>query len=453
MPRLRVDRFSAAPKLILGYTARSEVAMAKRTAFPPVFWVANLIEVLERFAYYGIYFGFGVYMTSLGYSRDQLGVVQTIFLLLSYVIPVFSGTLADKYGFKKILIISYAAYLPSILLLIMTKSFSGIALTMLSIGFAAGIFKPLISGTVRATTDRTNATLGFGIFYAMVNIGGSLGPVVAGRLRAISWDYAFYVAAATIGVMFLITLFFYKEPPREPQAQSVGEKLREIGTTLADVKFATFLFLLGVFFWIPFWAFFNLCALYVDSNLDTARLYLAIRSVFGTTVADFLSHEEGGVRRILGETISHTGYIIMLLQIPVARLFERFRAIPSFLFGLAVMAVGFVVMGFAAVSTATIVFLGIALFAVGEMISSPRIQEYITWIAPKEKAGLYMGSNFLAVGIGAFSGLIYTPLYGRFVEAASPGGVWYVLAVHLVVGIVALMIFQRMAGGFVQQEQ
>ena len=45
---------------------------AKRTPFPPVFWVANLIEVLERFSYYGIYFGFGIYMTSLSYSQDQL---------------------------------------------------------------------------------------------------------------------------------------------------------------------------------------------------------------------------------------------------------------------------------------------------------------------------------------------------------------------------------------------
>ena len=81
--------------------------MKDRTAFPPVFWVANTIEVLERFAYYGIYFGFGIYMESLGYSSGQLGIVQSIFLLLSYVVPVFSGSLADKYGFKKILIVSY----------------------------------------------------------------------------------------------------------------------------------------------------------------------------------------------------------------------------------------------------------------------------------------------------------------------------------------------------------
>ena len=101
------------------------------TSFPPVFWVANLIEVLERFAYYGIYFGFGIYMQSLGYSRGELGIVQSIFLLVSYSVPIISGTFADRFGFKKVLIVSYFAYLPSILLLILTRSFSGIALTML----------------------------------------------------------------------------------------------------------------------------------------------------------------------------------------------------------------------------------------------------------------------------------------------------------------------------------
>src|SRR3989442_4489227 len=99
---------------------------ATRSAFPRVFWVANCIEILERFAYYGIYFGFGIYMTSLGYSRDQLGIIQSLFLLLSYTIPVVSGSFADRYGFKRVLIVSYLAYLPSILLLILTRSFSGI---------------------------------------------------------------------------------------------------------------------------------------------------------------------------------------------------------------------------------------------------------------------------------------------------------------------------------------
>ena len=165
--------------------------MTKRTKFPPVFWVANSIEILERIAYYGIYMGFGIYMTSLGFSKAELGGIQTIFILFSYLIPVISGTFADRFGFKKVLIVAYLAYMPSILLLLITKSFSGIALSMLFIGFAAGIFKPLISGTIRVVSSADNKTLGFGIFYQMVNIGGLLGPIIAGKLRVISWNYAF----------------------------------------------------------------------------------------------------------------------------------------------------------------------------------------------------------------------------------------------------------------------
>jgi dipeptide/tripeptide permease len=429
--------------------------MERRTSFPPVFWVANSIEVMERFAYYGIYFGFGIYMEYLGYTMDQLGDVQSVFLFLSYVIPVISGTFADRYGFKKILIVSYLAYLPSIMLLMFTRTFSGIALTMLTIGLAAGIFKPLISGTVRAVTDKTNKTLGFGIFYAMVNVGGSFGPIVAGKLRAISWDYAFMAAAVSIVVMLLITIFFYKEPERELEGATLGQKFRDIGEALSDVKFAIFLVLLGIFFWLPFWAFFNLCAIYVDRNIDTAQLYLNLRSVFGASFANFFSHvDDEGVSRVLGETIAHTGWIIMIFQVFVSRVAEKFSAMPSFLVGLLISAAGFVVLGYANISAAALVFLGIFLFAVGEMISSPRIQEYITWIAPKEKAGLYMGSNFLAVAIGgALSGRTYTSLYGYFREMNQPEYVWYVLAAHLIVGIAVLILFMKVAGQFKEQEQ
>ena len=419
-----------------------------------MFWVANIIEVLERFAYYGIYFGFGIYLTHLGYSRDQLGIIQSLFLLCSYAIPLISGTFADRFGFKKVLIISYLAYLPSILLLMLTKSFSGIALTMLSIGFAAGMFKPLVAGTVRVTTDSTNKTLGFGIFYAMVNVGGSFGPIVAGKLRAISWNYAFLAAAIAIGLMLVITIFFYKEPPRESHGETLGKKFRDIGTALADVKFSVFLVLLGVFFWLPFWSFFNLCALYVDSNLDSAGLYQGVRSVFGQAFADFFSRQApDGTRQILGETISHTGYIIMLLQLVISRVFEKIRPMPSFMVGLGIAAAGLAVIGLARWHGSGLVFAGIFLFAIGEMITSPRIQEYITWIAPKEKAGLYMGSNFLAVMIGGFtSGFIYTTLYGRFNAAGAPEKVWFVLAAHTLLAVLAFWVFVRIAGEFKEQQ-
>jgi dipeptide/tripeptide permease len=176
--------------------------------------------------------------------------------------------------------------------------------------------------------------------------------------------------------------------------------------------------------------------------------------VIGTSAADFLSHEDAsGVRRVLGETISHTGWIIMVLQVFVSRWVERFPAMPSFRFGLLLAAVGFLILGLAAVGPPSLVFLGIFFFALGEMIASPRIQEYITWIAPKEKAGLYMGTNFLATCIGGLlSGVTYTVWSGTFAAAGRPEYVWYLLGVHVVLAIGVFALFGRIAGEFTELE-
>ncbi|MBN2347549.1 MAG: MFS transporter [Bacteroidales bacterium] len=429
--------------------------MSNRTSFPKVFWVANIIEVLERFAYYGIYMGFGIYaVKKLGFSKDEIGNIQSFFLAVSYLIPLFSGTIADKFGFKKVLIVSYLAYIPSILFLLISDTFGEVTMTMLTIAFAAGIFKPLISATVRAVTDSTNKTLGFGIFYAMVNFGASFGPLVAGKLRAISWNYAFIMAAVGIGIMFLITVFFYKEPKREPTNASVGKKILEIFEVLSDVKFSIFLILLGLFFWLPFWAFFNLGAIYVETHLDSVQLFQNVSHVIGTFMAKLIGRQENGIWMINGEAIAHTGWIIIIFQVIISRIFEKRAAIPSFTLGMFIAALGFAVLGFSYTTAPALVFVGIFLFAVGEMISSPRIQEYITWIAPKEKAGLYMGTNFLATFLGGFlSGFTYTKLLGVFENAGTPHYVWYVLAGHLFLGIVVIFIYIKVAGSFIERTE
>jgi len=423
--------------------------MSNRTPFPRVFWAANTIEIFERFAYYGIYMGFGIYLQKLGYSKGDLGVIQSIFLAVSYLMPLFSGTLADKYGFKKMLIVSYLAYLPAILMLIIFKSFSGIALTMLTIGFAAGIFKPLVSATVRAITDSTNKTLGFGIFYMMVNIGATAGPLVMGKLRAMSWDYVFYTAAIAIGMMFIITIFFYKEPPRDIEGITLKQKFKDIGIALSDYKFVLFLVILGLFYWMPFWSFVNITAIYINDFLDTAALFNGVSSIFGAGITKALiASEIDGVWRINAEAISNTGYVIILFQVMVSRIFEKRKAIPSFITGIIFASLGFIILGFSAGSASGLVFLGVFIFAVGEMVSSPRIQEYIMWIAPKEKAGLYMGTNFLAIFVGALLSGLYTGLMGRLETTGHPENVMFILAAHLIVGMIVIFIFTRIFGGF-----
>ncbi|HET8946623.1 MAG TPA: hypothetical protein VFQ07_06540, partial [Candidatus Polarisedimenticolia bacterium] len=163
--------------------------------------------------------------------------------------------------------------------------------------------------------------------------------------------------------------------------------------------------------------------------------------------------DDQGVRRIIRETIGNTGWVIIAFQILVSKLMAKVRALPAFMGGLAVAGIGFLVIGRAATAAPSLVFPGIALFAIGEMICSPRIQEYITWIAPKDKAGLYMGSNFLGTMIGGLtSGVIYTSLSNHFAQAGVPGRVWDVMALNMFAAIVALVIFVKVAGEFKEME-
>lgn len=430
--------------------------MAKRSSFPGVFWFANTIEVLERFAYYGIYMSLGIYLEYLGYSKGSIGFTQSLLLGFSYLLPMFAGTFADKYGFKKLLIFSYILYIPAILLLSVFKSATGIGYTMLMLGFAAGIFKPLIAATVRATTDSTNKTVGFGVFYAMVNVGASAGPIVMGKLRGWDWNMVFYVAALAMGLSALITLILYKEPKREIDGISLGKKFADMWEALSNGKFFLFLVILGLFFWLPFWAFFNVLTMYINSYLDISALYESVKNIFGagvtqTLVANFDKVDQ--TWKLNAEAIAHTGYIIIIFQVIISRIFEKKKAIPSFVIGLVLAAVGFIILGLAVTTVNQLVFLGIFFFAFGEMISSPRIQEYIMWIAPKEKAGLYMGTSFFATFIGAVVSGLYTWLMGIYKEIGHPEYIMYTLAANLLLGIVAINVFVKLMGDFNERSE
>ena len=213
--------------------------------------------------------------------------------------------------------------------------------------------------------------------------------------------------------------------------------------------------LLGLFFWLPFWSFFNICPAYVNDHFDTARFYNSIEHVFGSGFARILSKNDNGIWKINGEAIANTGWIILIFQVLISRIFETRKALPSFMFGLLVAFLGFALIGYSINLAPAMVIAGIFIFAVGEMITSPRIQEYITWIAPKEKAGLYMGSNFLATGLGGtLSGIIYTSLYGYFRnDLHQPEYIWFTLAGNILLGILVLFIFTKTLGEFKELEE
>lgn len=209
-------------------------AASARTPFKKAFFVANIMEIFERLAWYGFFAVSSVYMTSpldqggLGFDDQQRGLLQGLVPFLLYLFPVFTGALGDRYGYKRMFIIAFIILTPSYYLLGQVHSFWAFTVAFLSVAFGAAIFKPLVVGTVSRTTDDTNRGMGFGIFYTMVNLGGFIGPLVAGAVRAVSWDLVFIMSAVWIAINFIPVLFLYKDPAAETARTNAGKSLKDV---------------------------------------------------------------------------------------------------------------------------------------------------------------------------------------------------------------------------------
>ncbi len=227
-------------------------AKRPRSKFPQSFWVANTMEIFERLAWYGFFAVSSLYITgsraegALGFTSEQRGMLQGIIPFILYLLPVVFGALGDRFGYKKTFIVAYSCLVPAYYLLGQFNTFGTFFMAFLFVAVGAAIFKPVVVGTVARTTDETNSSMGFGIFYMMVNVGGFVGPVVAGIVRVkYGWDWVFVASAFWIACNFIWLLFFYKEPTTEAasgQKRSIKQVLSGIVEVLGNGRFFIMVF-------------------------------------------------------------------------------------------------------------------------------------------------------------------------------------------------------------------
>ena len=201
-----------------------------RRSMPPTFWVANIMEIFERLAWYGFFAVSSLYLTAplseggLGLTSEQRGVLQGVIPFILYLLPVLTGALADRFGYKKTFFVAYSILTPGYFLLGQPSGFWGFFFVFLLVAVGAATFKPVVVGTVSRVTSEKSKSMAFGIFYMMVNIGGAYGPIVAGIVRnELGWPWVFRMSAIWIGINFIWLLLFYKEPPTVKSDADEGE--------------------------------------------------------------------------------------------------------------------------------------------------------------------------------------------------------------------------------------
>ncbi|MFP4060113.1 MAG: MFS transporter [Bacteroidales bacterium] len=389
--------------------------------FPRTFWTANSMELFERWAYYGVFNLLALYLTSstetgaLGFTQVEKGLLMGTVNAILYFLPIITGAIADKLGYKKMLVISYVILSSGYLLMGYTSSFAMVFLSFFYVAIGAALFKPIISATIAQTTDEDNSSLGFGFFYMIVNIGGLIGPVMASELREISWKLVFISSSAAIGINLILVLLFYKEPQRLEKQENLGKTitkiLKNIIHALGDTKLLLFLIII-VGFWTVFWQYFYSLPVFIEQWTKTGMIYQGLYSVW-PGFANAVATSDGTI--LAEKIIALDALFIIIFQIVVSSIAARSKPLSVMTTGILVNGLGIVL----AMLTRNgwFVIFAIFIFSIGEMAASPKILEYIGRIAPKKDAALYMGTQYVSVAIGNFiGGFIAGPVYGNMAD-------------------------------------
>ncbi len=385
--------------------------------YPRTFWVANTMELFERWAWYGMFMLLALYLTgskdtgALGFTQEQKGYLMGPVVAILYFLPVITGAIADRYGYKRVLIVAYIILASGYFFMGIFKTYFSVYVVFLYVAVGAALFKPIISATIAKTTDDETSSIGFGIFYMMVNIGAFIGPVVASKMRENNWQFIFITSSIVILVNMIIVLLFFKEPERKKSTEPLGESIltifKNIRTALSDIKLLLFLIII-IGFWSMYNQLFYTLPIFIDQWMDTSVVYNFIYS-FAPGFAKAVGTPEG---TIAPEMMSNLDAMyIVIFQILVSAIVMKFKPLNAMMSGILVNAIGLSLTFYT--NNPFFLFFSILIFGLGEMASSPKIIEYIGKIAPKEKVALYMGASFIPMAGGNFfAGILSGDVYG-----------------------------------------
>jgi len=416
---------------ILSFTQRlAEI----RTGFERAFWVANFTELFERLAYYGTSAVLAIYLTEqLHFSKEITGWMMGTFGFVVWFLPVLGGTLADRFGFRRALMFAYlvmalgyfllgslsAAWMQAVRQELGDKWLVFGILMIPALGPA--VVKPCVAGTTARASAENVRSIGYSIYYTIVNIGGTLGPIMAWLVRKqLGWgiESVFRVSALSVFIMFVVTMVFFREPARsgEQKVASVADALKNMFVVLANFRFVLFLLIFSSF-WIVFWQEFVSAPLFLRGYVDPNANADLVLSVDALTVICF--------------------------QILVSYLTRKIPTFPAMTLGLVISSLAWLNLVFFPSTLGLIAAL--IVLALGEMTQSARFYEYVSRLAPPGQQGLYMGYAFLPVAIGYF---IAGPLGGYLLHEFGdvlhrPRQMWWVVTAIGLTGAVLMVIYDK----------
>jgi len=390
----------------------------KLRQLPRAFWMLNLMEMLERLAYYGVRVVVPIYIAQadeihgLHFSQSQKGFIFMLWALVQTGVPIFSGGFADRYGYKRTIAVSIAIKVVGYLLMGTQREFWPFTIGCLVLALGTAIFKPGIQGSLLQQLDKSNSSIGWGAFYMLVNVGGFLGPPLAHFLYGVSWPAVFYGCAVIVSLNFLMLFTYPKVVAGGVQSGGALQVAKTTLRNLAQPRLALFILVMSGF-WLMFMQLFDMLPNFIVDWVDSSAIVSALH-----LPAMFTSETPRGTMVAQEWMINFNSFLIILCVVWISHLVARMRRVHSIMLGIAVSSLGLMAYGFTMSGLACIA--GILLFSVGEMLASPKMNDYLGVIAPEGQKALYMGYANMPIAIGwAYGSFLGGQIYDSMGDKAN----------------------------------
>ena len=362
-----------------------------REGFAPAFWVANISEIFERLAYYGAFSSLANYLhESLNIPTAQTGSLAGLFGGMVWFLAILGGAVADRLGFRRALSLAYlilacayfllgslgAAWMAPVRNAVPLLGLVTVVLVLPALGIS--MVKPSVVGTTaRASRDNVRS-IGYSIYYTLVNIGGAAGPYAASLAhRHLGVENVFRISSLSVLLMFVAVLMFFKEPrgSGHTPATSLAETARNLFTVLTNPRFMLFLLIFSGY-WVVYWQGFIVLPLYIHGYIDP-RADVELLLVSGPAT-------------------------VICFQFLMTYLTQKIPTFSAITLGTLISALSWLIVALRPTLGAAVA--SIVVLALGEIVLSPRYYEYVSRLAPEGQQGTYMGFAFVPIGIGSLVG-------------------------------------------------
>ena len=394
-----------------------------KNAFGRAYWMLNSIEMFERLAYFGIRAVVPLYIMQatepggLHLSALTKGWIYAWWAVFQSFLPIVTGGFADRYGYKRVLFFAISANVAGL-------CHDGPTCTVYY-GFFAGIlvlatgtafFKPSLQGSIAQNLTKANSSVGWGVFYWVVNVGAFGAPFIStailGKPHSLQgWQTLFYACAAFTAVNLLLLLTFKDVPSGASKTESPWQVLKRTIVNIWEVRLITWLLIMSCF-WLMMYQLWDLHPNFITDWVDSSEVARYAPEIWQ-------EHGDRGLMQVPQQILLNLNAgLIILLMVPLSWASRHMRTLSAMLVGMSVATCGVLVAGLT--SNAWFLLLGIVFFSLGEMWTGPKKNEYLGLIAPAGKKGLYLGYVNIPVGIGLFFGsLLGGWLYDHWGEKAT----------------------------------